>query len=1027
MFRLASQQRSGALSSHRKSSRCRRHFSLSAIVRNPITIPGRGKYTEAESTGADEEPREPSPIQELIMNHKNDVGDGIRTKLQRNEALTNKIYTVIRQEMRKDYEKDRKNLLLDPYTFRNNLQRRIDEYQRNAVDKPVAAMLEALEKEVNEGLKDGEDDGGTGWGDVSGFALPPPGSLVQSVFDGIKFHGILLEDKFQSVWGTNQPLLITSNGTMRVFKAKDVQFVIPQFVPKELMESVSGPEFLVQKNGFSATVEKILGQLKEFEKGVATREYDVIKKLPEVWEMVRDSDPLQTSSVTTETVVRIVFGRGEGEKLLNEELFATHRAMWNDSVRFWADTTNHRITSRWQARSLERVRGDEIVIDSVRHRDEKFKGFVEKARTLIDFSKRVIRPEQRTRLPETKEMRPIGHYTPNPKDVVTFDDYDRQVIRLMREAIVFSRHAIQLQDLGWLRTTSSRLMRSLERYQNEFDILEPEHIYNFLVDIGVWAPWEQPGLHNVTMQLPGMGYAQPDRDQKVLDETQSFSVEDKMKKWRKDWGELEVYAIDDAGAHELDDGISVEDRADGRWIHLHIANPTAFMDPEHEIAQIARRRGTTLYLPEGTTPILPHAWTRGRLSLGAGVGKEGMPVLTFSARLDEEGRVGDFEVTSGLVRNVKTFTYNDVEDIFLKRGWAEQSIAGDAIGYMKHEFGWNHELEEGVTERRLSPITERDVNNLKAIWDVMRDFKKERLRNGMVLVDNYNLSIKLQQKLPKTPQLQHLEAPVFYDKLPGIRYELSPQSRSASRALVADVAVLGNKIAAMFARRNNIPLIYRTQSFNHAHSTTPWETILASRTSDGYVANEHSGAVLESGREGFGFGTTPGPFELLGLTGVDDGYSRATSPLRRYLDMIGHWNFEAHIRGEEPIFSNKDLEKIGLEGGIREQQISGISTSIDRSWTMRVLKRILERDGSLDMRSMVIGNQRSMRSAKAMNVKYGVQCVLQLDGVTLFEDLQAVRPGVVFEGKQLAKLHPATRHFAVKANLTDLIKEKFVK
>ncbi|ODQ50218.1 RNB-domain-containing protein [Saitoella complicata NRRL Y-17804] len=812
---------------------------------------------------------------------------------------------------------------------------------------------------------------------------------------------------------------------MRVFKAKDVQYVIPDFVPKELMESVSGPEFLVQKNGFSAVVEKILGQLKEFEKGVATREYDVVKKLPEVWEMVRDSDPLQTSSVTTETVARIVFGKGEGEKVSPEESFATHRAMWNDSVRFWADTTNHRITSRWQVRSLERVRGDEIVIDSVRHRDERFWGFVEKARTLIDFSTREIKPEQRKRLPDTKEMRPIGHYTPNPKDVVTFDDYDRQIIRFMREAIVFSRHASQLQDLGWLRTTSSRLMRSLDRYQNEFDILEPEHIYNFLVDIGVWAPWEQPGLYNVTLQLPGMGFAQPDRDQKVLDETQSFSVEDKMKKWRKDWGELEVYAIDDAGAHELDDGISVEDRADGRWIHLHIANPTAFMDPGHEIAQIARRRGTTLYLPEGTTPILPHAWTRGRLSLGAGAGKEGIPVLTFSARLDEEGRVEDFEVTSGLVRNVKTFTYDDVEDIFLKRGWGKRTSHSGAIGYMKHEFGWNHELEEGVTERRLSPITERDVDNLKVIWDVTRDFKKERMRNGMLLVDNYNLGIKLQQRLPKTPQ--NLEAPVFYDRLPGIRYELQPQSRSVSRGLVADMAILGNKIAAMFARRNNIPLIYRFQSFNPANITTPWETILGSRTNDGYVANEYSGAVLECGRDGFGFGTTPGPFELLGLTGVDDGYTRATSPLRRHLDMIAHWNFEAHIRGEEPIFSNKDLEKIGLEGGIREQQIAGVSTSIDRSWTMRVLKRILERDGSLEMKSMVMGQQRSMRSAKAMNVKYGVQCLLQFDGITRFEDLQAVKPGKVFEGTQLMRLYPATRHFGVRANLADLTQEKFVK
>src|SRR5208282_351061 len=56
---------------------------------------------------------------------------------------------------------------------------------------------------------------------------------------------------------------------------------------------------------------------------------------------------------------------------------------------------------------------------------------------------------------------------------------------------------------------------------------------------------------------------------------------------------------------------------------------------------------------------------------------------------------------------------------------------------------------------------------------------------------------------------------------------------------------------------------------------------------------------------------TPQNHDLLGISAENGGYVQVTSPMRRYLDILAHWQFEAHLRGSSLPFSLSQLTGTG--------------------------------------------------------------------------------------------------------------------
>ena len=116
-----------------------------------------------------------------------------------------------------------------------------------------------------------------------------------------------------------------------------------------------------------------------------------------------------------------------------------------------------------------------------------------------------------------------------------------------------------------------------------------------------------------------------------------------------------------------------------------------------------------------------------------------------------------------------------------------------------------------------------------------------------------------------------------------------------SRTIIAELMILSNCLAR-FCRDNNIPVLFRTQA-------EPSERL--SEDEAGYVyyvfkqRRKLSPAYVE---------TAAGPHSGLGL----DAYMQATSPIRRYFDLVAQRQIRNFLRGEAMVYAKKDLAGIRI-------------------------------------------------------------------------------------------------------------------
>ncbi len=126
-----------------------------------------------------------------------------------------------------------------------------------------------------------------------------------------------------------------------------------------------------------------------------------------------------------------------------------------------------------------------------------------------------------------------------------------------------------------------------------------------------------------------------------------------------------------------------------------------------------------------------------------------------------------------------------------------------------------------------------------------------------------------------------------------------------SRALVREAMLMTGEAVARFALEQDIPLPFTTHD--------PPDT---SERPDDLAGMYGLRRTLRRSEQS----SIPGPHAGLGL----DLYSRATSPLRRYLDLVVHQQLRAHQRGEELLEANDLLERIGaaeaVTGSVRRAE-----------------------------------------------------------------------------------------------------------
>lgn len=722
--------------------------------------------------------------------------------------------------------------------------------------------------------------------------------------DGVFNYGIYVRSVHK------QKQFYNANGNWRICSNAELDYVIKGFAPNELVEpllpwfpegeTVANTDLQLTPEGglprpLGASLLRMLGNFKSHILKFYREHSQILDNLHEIV-----ADDAEVICLSLEDLTMTALGINESE-LTSVNMFAVHQAVRQQP--FFIEKDSSSLFSRMYIVQPKRIativkkvvdwthEHQEHCVRAIMRKetpgskDHPMHQFITKAQRLIRLSRKVRSPTIMSSVgPSSQRFLPGQDGKPSTfREIATenFNANDQIIIEYLQ---LFSVPAIVMPS-GTLRSTATHIMRATGMY-NTLGLSEASTRL-LLQELGVISPWENLYPLDQYLMLPGHGMSL--LKEMELEEVEAScgnltaeKMQDSMQHMRKDWGDLPVYCVDDVTAQEIDDGVSLEHipgSHDAFWIHIHVANPTAFIEHDDPIMRYAASRILTTYIPERTYPMLPKALTEPHFSLAAG-----RPVLTFSAKMNLRGEILDSDVKNGRIHNVINITHKTLRDFFDPD--SENSPEPLTIG---GNFT-NPTIPEGKKiQQRLRP---EDKDKFNIMRRLMLAFRNTRRKNGAMDLTplSPDTSVSVQAgNAPLAPYELQATHGRYYLGDPIIRldmqsydpYEVRDESRDNLISLIMNLA---GYISGQFCAARNIPAVYDGTWYDPEY---------------GRVTSKN---LDEFGGEGFYelsapltySSTIPTKHHTLGL----DTYIKSTSPLRRYTDVIAHYQIEAALRFE---------------------------------------------------------------------------------------------------------------------------------
>ena len=138
-----------------------------------------------------------------------------------------------------------------------------------------------------------------------------------------------------------------------------------------------------------------------------------------------------------------------------------------------------------------------------------------------------------------------------------------------------------------------------------------------------------------------------------------------------DLTDIPFATIDPAGATDLDQALFLERTGETLRVMYAIAEVPAFVWPGSAVDAEARKRGQTLYAPDGRVPLHPTVISEDAASLLAGATR---PAFVWTFDLDAAGEVTATTLVRAQVRNRRQYDYVEVQDL-LDKELADESLS----------------------------------------------------------------------------------------------------------------------------------------------------------------------------------------------------------------------------------------------------------------------------------------------------------------------------------------------------------------
>jgi exoribonuclease II len=149
---------------------------------------------------------------------------------------------------------------------------------------------------------------------------------------------------------------------------------------------------------------------------------------------------------------------------------------------------------------------------------------------------------------------------------------------------------------------------------------------------------------------------------------------------------------------------------------------------------------------------------------------------------------------------------------------------------------------------------------------------------------------------------------------------------SFARELVAEMMILSGEIAAKYGQMHDLPMLFRAQQ---QPELPPEEELLM------LPAGPVRGCAIRRCMPRSEVSMTPFRHASLGL----DHYAQVTSPIRRYGDLLAHFQIKAHLRGAAVPFPVPKMQEIILSLTPAVQEAVQLERQSNRYWILEYLRR----------------------------------------------------------------------------------------
>jgi hypothetical protein len=336
-----------------------------------------------------------------------------------------------------------------------------------------------------------------------------------------------------------------------------------------------------------------------------------------------------------------------------------------------------------------------------------------------------------------------------------------------------------------------------------------------------------------------------------------------------------AFAIDDPSASEIDDAISYD--PDSKWIHVHIADPTSFIWPGNPIDLMAMRRATNFYhITRMPLMMFPSEFTQ---NFSLKPGKHNL-TFTFSFKIDDVGNLTDYKINPTICSDLRRITYARVDEI----------------------------LESETDDQNYSFF-----QNLQKIAQVL---KEKRHRDNAFSIDLPKKAITIQYQEDKFA-------------MPNIIVE--DEKRGVSNDIVAEIMIMANHVASKYAAERRLPFMFRQlvgEAVDYEKLTKEYYEISDPESRSVFLVQNYM--------------AFPVSFDLPNLAGHSalglSSYSRVTSPLRRYVDIIHHYQLKNYLMKDAGIYNWSDLRQIQGPLNVLQRSSKMIEKKMHVYWILNYLR-----------------------------------------------------------------------------------------